>query len=84
MTPEMTPEELKRLMETIERIKANWKAQDEGREPLEERPEVLESRKTMKEVKERLEKLLEHERQKLKESEERLRRHLPPLPPPAG
>jgi hypothetical protein len=59
----MTPEEVKRLMETMERISAQWKAEADGREVCEDRPDVLESRKMMDELQERLRKLLEHERQ---------------------
>jgi hypothetical protein len=62
----MTPEEMKRLMEFIDRIPAKWIAA-EGRMVFEERPDAEETRKTMKELQERLEKLLEHERRKLTE-----------------
>ena len=62
---------------------------EEGRMAFEERPEVLETRKVMQlQVEERLQKLLDHNRQKLKEStkllrQQRLRyRKQRPLPPP--
>ena len=62
----MTPEEWKRLMEIIERSSAQRKA-EEVPMTWKEPQEVLESRKKMMEVQERLEKLLEHNRQKLRE-----------------
>ena len=67
----MTPEELQRLMEIIERSLAQWKA-DEIPMVWEEPPEVRESFKTMKAVQERLQQLIEHDRQKLKDSEKLL------------
>ena len=67
----MTPEELNERMALIARIQAKWKAEDQMR--FEERPEVVESRKVMRDVQDRLEKLLEHERRKLKEWEDRRR-----------
>ena len=67
----MTPEELKRLMETIERRSYQSKA-DEIPMVWEEPPEVRESLKTMKAVHERLQQLIEHDRQKLKDSEKLL------------
>ena len=79
----MTPEELKRMMEIIARIPARF-IPEEGRAVAEQRLEAAVTLKTMRELHERLEKLLAHDQQKLKESEERLRRHFPPLPPPAG
>ena len=68
----MTPEELNRQMEFIARIVAKWKAEDQMR--LQEQPEVVESRKTMNDLHDRLEKLLDHERQKLKDYDDFLRR----------
>jgi hypothetical protein len=79
----MTPEELKRMMEIIGRIPAR-SIPEEGRAVAEQRLEAAETLKTMRELHERLEKLLVHDQQKLREFEERLPRHFPPLPPPAG
>ena len=68
----MTPEEMNERMEFIARILAKWKAEDQMR--LQEQPKVVESRKTMNDLHDRLEKLLDHERQKLKDYDDFLRR----------
>ena len=71
----MTPEEMNERMEFIARILAKLKAEDQMRlQEQPEQPKVVESRKTMKDLHDRLEKLLDHERQKLKDYDDFLRR----------
>ena len=77
----MIPEEMKRLMEIIDRIPVKWNAA-EGKPIFPERPETVEALKTMKELHARLEKLLEHDQRKIKEFDESHRRDITGEPGP--
>ena len=70
----MTPEELDRLKALMERLRAKWEADDERAAQMirDEQSQVVKDRTTMEDIHECLQKLLAHERLKLKDLDESL------------